>query len=174
MSRYRFTGGSNRDVRGCSNVIVPFAISSPPSRRRRRPLADGRRRRRYLYTQPRTRLVQGQPAQLAGAAAAVAVSGQVERVGELPFLRLVAPLNGRGTGNVIGLAPGANRRGARGPGFVMSRGRGRVRRLLEWIAKQSKSQDAPPIIPMFNTEHNSGRFGCLQRAARQPVEFTRI
>jgi hypothetical protein len=27
---------------------------------------------------------------------------------------------------------------------------------------------------MFIIEHNSRRFGCLQRAARQPVEFTRI
>jgi hypothetical protein len=120
------------------------------------------------------RLVQGQPGKFAGAAASVAVGGQVERVGELPFLRLVAPLDGRGTGDVIGPALGADWRGTRGPGFVVSRGGGRLRRLLEWIAKQSKFQDAPPIIPMFTAEHNSGRFGCLQRAARLLVEFTRI
>ena len=109
----------------------------------------------------RTRSVQRQPRQIAGAAAGVAVSRQVKRVGELPFLRLVAPLNGRRTGDVVGLTVGANRRGSRGPGFVMSRGRGRLRRLLEWIAKQSKSQDAPPIVPVSTTQHNFGRFGCL-------------
>ena len=43
---------------------------------------------------------------------------------------------------------GADRRGPRGPGFVMSRrGRGHLRRLLEWIAKQSKSQMLPRSSP---------------------------
>ena len=127
----------------------------------RHPLADGRKRQRYVCRLIRTRSVQRQPRQIAGAAAGVAVSWQVERVGELPFLRLVAPLNGRRTGDVVGLTVRANRRGSCGPVFMMSRGRGRLRRLLEWIAKQSKSQDAPPIVPVSNTQHNFGRFGCL-------------
>jgi hypothetical protein len=127
----------------------------------RHPLADGRNRQRYARRRIRNRSVQRQPRQIAGAAAGVAVGRQVERVGELPFLLFVAPLNGRRTGNVVGLTMGANRRGACGPGFVMPRGRGRLRRLLEWITKQSSSQDAPPIIPVFTTEHNFGQFGCL-------------
>ena len=109
----------------------------------------------------RSRSVQRKPRQIAGAAAGVAASRQVERVGELPFLRLVAPLHGRRAGDVIGLTVGAYRRGSCGPVFLMSRGWGRLRRLLEWIAKQSKSQDAPPIIPVSIAQHNFGRFGCL-------------
>jgi hypothetical protein len=125
------------------------------------PRARGKKRQRYICRLIRTCLVERQPRQIAGAAAGVAASRQVERVGELPFLRLVAPLDGRRTGDVVGLTVGANRRGSRGPVFLMSRGWGRLRRLLEWIAQQSKSQDAPPIIPVSTAQHNFGRFGCL-------------
>src|SRR4249920_1947153 len=98
----------------------------------RQPLAGSRKRRRYVCTLIRTRSVQGQPRQIAGAAAGVAVSWQVERVGELPFLLLVAPLNGRRTGDVVGLTVRANRRCSCGPGFMVPRGRNCLRRLLEW------------------------------------------
>ena len=61
-----------------------------------------------------TRSVQRQPHQIAVVVAGIAVRRLVEGVGELPFLRLVAPLRRGVADDVVGTAGGADRRGAGG------------------------------------------------------------
>jgi hypothetical protein len=54
-------------------------------------------------------LVQRQPDDLAWTIAAVAMCWLSESVGQLPFLRFVAPLRGRVGDDVVGVAVAANR-----------------------------------------------------------------
>src|SRR4030095_10948828 len=63
---------------------------------------------------PRGALVQRQPHPAAVVVAGIAVRRLVEGIGELPFLRLVAPLRGGMADDVVGTAGDADRRGAGG------------------------------------------------------------
>src|SRR4030095_6865265 len=63
---------------------------------------------------PRGALVQRQPHQVAVVVAGIAVRRLVEGIGELPFLRLVAPLRCGVADDVVGAASDADRRGAGG------------------------------------------------------------
>src|SRR6266511_498867 len=62
-----------------------------------------------------TRSVQRQPHQIAVVLTGIAVRRLVEGIGELPFLRLVAPLRRGVADDVVGTAGVADRRGTGGP-----------------------------------------------------------
>ena len=70
------------------------------------------------------RLVQRQPHQVAVVLAGIAMRRLVEGVGELPFLRFVAPLRRGVADDVVGTAGGADWRGERAARFVTFRSTG--------------------------------------------------
>src|SRR5580658_2075820 len=61
----------------------------------------------------RAALVQRPPDDVASVLAVVAMRRPIERAGQFPFLRFIAPLNRGGGDDVIGLAAGADRCQAR-------------------------------------------------------------
>ena len=80
-------------------------------------------------------LIQRQPDDLAGHVAGVAVRRLGEGVGELPFLRFVAPLGGRVGDDVVRVAIGTDRRRPGGSGSSPIDAVGRLLFQVERIEK---------------------------------------
>jgi hypothetical protein len=122
----------------------------------------------------RSVLVQRQPHQVAVVVAGIAVRRLVEGIGELPFLRLVAPLRRGVADDVVGTAGDADRRGAGGAirRFLLDRRRavlgdailgatvlGRFKRVDQSEASQHRSCIHPRVLRIspFKLANRLGR-----------------
>ena len=131
------------------------------------PLANDRKASAVCLCADQCPLSSAAATSMAGTAAGVAVGWQVERVGELPFLRFVAPLNGRRTGNVVGLTVRANRRGpASSWAWKPRTSWGPVFGVASGVSSNGLSsvvclKSPPGHSPASLSNHNFGPFGCL-------------